>query len=422
MVTMSQKEFQRVKVIENAAGGRLSVREASRLLQLSERQVQRLKQRYRPDSIAWVQHGNRGRSMPWAVSVPQKQLILSLARGKYQGFNDSHLTEKLRAEENLAVSRETVRRLLRAAKLPSPQKRRPRQYRSRRLPRPRFGMMALTDASRHDWLEGRGPQLTLIGFQDDATSQILAAHFQLEPENTVGYLRALHTMITAHGIPLSLYRDRHSIFQRNDAHWSLAEQLAGQQTPTQLGRALEELGIQQIPAYSPQAKGRIERAWRTCQDRLVSELRLARATTLQQANAVLDRFCTHYNQRFARPAADTTRDFRSLPRRFDLTRCLSLRYQRVVSPDHVITLGAHCIALPPLTAKRGYAGDTVELSHQLDGTLRVYRGDSLLLAQPLPLQDYSERRPAPRTTAQKPKPKMPRIYNLSGRPALAAVT
>jgi transposase len=422
MVTMSQKEFQRVKVIENAAGGRLSVREASRLLQLSERQVQRLKQRYRPDSIAWVQHGNRGRSMPWAVSIPQKQLILSLARGKYQGFNDSHLTEKLRAEENLAVSRETVRRLLRAAKLPSPQKRRPRQYRSRRLPRPRFGMMALTDASRHDWLEGRGPQLTLIGFQDDATSQILAAHFQLEPENTVGYLRALHTMITAHGIPLSLYRDRHSIFQRNDAHWSLAEQLAGQQTPTQLGRALEELGIQQIPAYSPQAKGRIERAWRTCQDRLVSELRLARATTLQQANAVLDRFCTHYNQRFARPAADTTRDFRSLPRRFDLTRCLSLRYQRVVSPDHVITLGAHCIALPPLTAKRGYAGDTVELSHQLDGTLRVYRGDSLLLAQPLPLQDYSERRPAPRTTAQKPKPKMPRIYNLSGRPALAAVT
>ncbi len=384
--------------------------------------MQRLKQRYRPDSIAWVQHGNRGRSLPWAVSLPQKQLIVSLARGKYQGFNDSHLTEKLRAEENLSISRETVRRILRAAKLASPQKRRPRPYRCRRLPRPRFGMMALTDASRHDWLEGRGPQLTLIGFQDDATSQILAAHFQLEPENTVGYLRALHTMIVTHGIPLSLYRDRHSIFQRNDAHWSLPEQLAGKQSPTQLGRALEELGIQQIPAYSPQAKGRIERAWRTCQDRLVSELRLARATTLQHANAVLARFCADYNRRFARPAADATRDFRCLPRRFDLARCLSLRYQRVVSSDHVITLGAHAIALPPLPGHRGYAGQTVELSHQLDGTLRVYRGDFLLLAQPLPLEDYSERRPAPRATAQKPKPKMLRIYNLSGRPALAAVT
>ena len=350
---MSQKEFQRVKVIENAAGGRLSVREASRLLQLSERQVQRLKRRYQPDSVGWVQHGNRGRSMPWAVSIPQQQLILSLARGKYQGFNDSHLAEKLRVEENLAVSRETVRRILRAAKLASPQKRRPRQYRSRRPPRPRFGMMALTDASRHDWLEGRGPQLTLLGFQDDATGQILAAHFQLEAENTVGYLRALRSMIATHGVPLSLYRDRHSIFQRNDAHWSLAEQLVGKQSPTQLGRALQELGIQQIPAYSPQAKGRIERAWRTCQDRLVSELRLARATTLPQANAVLDRFCADYNQRFARPAAEAACDFRSLPRRFDLARCLSLHYQRVVAADHTVSLGtppSRCRPCPAIAA------------------------------------------------------------------------
>src|SRR5882762_7171903 len=320
MVTMSQKELQRVKVIENAADGRLSVREASRLLHWSERQVQRLKVRYQPDSLGWVQHGNRRRSMPWAVSLPQKQLILSLARGKYQGFNDSHLAEKLRLEENVTVSRETVRRILRAAKMASPQKRRPRQYRSRRLPRPRFGMMALADASRHDWLEGRGPEFTLIGFQDDATAQILAAHFQLEAENTLGYLRALRTMIATHGIPLSLYRDRHSIFQRNDSHWTLAEQLAGTQSPTQLGHALQQLGIEQIPAYSPQAKGRIERAWRTCQDRLVSELRLAQATTLSQANAVLDQFCADYNQRFARPAAEAACQFRSLPRRFDLAR------------------------------------------------------------------------------------------------------
>src|SRR5450631_3794057 len=144
--------------------------------------------------------------MPWAVSVPQKQLILTLARGKYQGFNDSHLAEKLHSEENLTVSRETVRRILRAAKLASPQKRRPRKYRSRRPPRPRFGMMALTDASCHDWLQGRGPELTLTGFQDDATHKILAASFQLEAENTLGYLRCLRTLITTHGIPLSLYR------------------------------------------------------------------------------------------------------------------------------------------------------------------------------------------------------------------------
>jgi hypothetical protein len=161
--------------------------------------------------------------------------------------------------------------------------------------------MALTDASRHDGLEGRGPELTLSGFQDDTTRKILAAHFQLEPENTLGYLRSPHAMITTHGIPLSVYRDLHSIFQRNDAYWTLAEQLAGNQAPTQRGRALDELGIEQIPASSPQAKGRIERAWRTCQDRLVSELRLARAATLEQANAGLARFCADYNQPFARP-------------------------------------------------------------------------------------------------------------------------
>ena len=419
---MSQKEFQRVKVIENAAGGRLSVGEASRLLQLSERQVQRLKRRYRPDSLGWVQHGNRGRPMPWALPVPQRQLILNLDRSKYQGFNDSHLAEKLRAEENLCVSRETVRRILRSAKLASPQKRRPRKYRSRRPARPRFGMMALTDASRHDWLEGRGPTLTLLGFQDDATGQILRRyHFQLEAENTLGYLRALHAMITTHGIPLSLYRDRHSIFQRNDPHWTLAEQLAGKQSPTQLGRALEELGIQQIPAYSPQAKGRIERAWRTCQDRLVSELRLARATTLPEANTVLARFCADYNQRFARPPADAARDFRSLPRRFDLARCLSLHYRRVVAADHTVTLGANSIALPPFPAIAAMP-ETVELAHHLDGNLHVYRGDQLLLTLPLPLEEHADRRPKLLTSAQKRKRPMPRIYNLSGRPALAAVT
>jgi transposase len=422
MVTMSQKEFQRVKVIENAVGGRLSVSEAAGLLQLSERQVQRLKRRYRPDSVAWVQHGNRGRPMPWALPAALRRTILELARGKYAGFNDSHLCQKLHSEEHLSVSRETVRRILRAAKLASPQKRRPRQYRARRLRRPRFGMMVLTDASRHDWLEGRGPELTLIGFQDDATSQILSAHFQLEAENTLGYLRALHAMVTSHGVPLSLYRDRHGIFQRNDAHWTLAEQLAGQQCPTHLGRALEELGIQQIPAYSPQAKGRIERAWRTCQDRLVSELRLAHACDLDSANHVLARFCTDYNQHFAVLARETQRDFRSLPSRFDLDRCLSFRYQRVVGPDHVITFGAHSIALPPLSSKRGYAGHTVDLSHRLDGQLLVSYQKLLLLSLPLPLLEDADRRPAPRLSRQNPKTPMPRIYNLGGRPALAAVT
>jgi hypothetical protein len=203
-----------------------------------------------------------------------------------------------------------------------------------------------------------------MGFQDDATSQILSAHFQLEAENTLGYTRALHAMVTTHGVPLSLYRARHGIFQRNDAHWTVAEQLARKQCPTQLGRALEELGIQQIPAYSPQAKGRIERAWRTCQDRLVSELRLAQACDLDSANHVLARFYADYNQRFAVLARKAQRDFRALPPRFDL--------------------------------------DRVELSHHLDGMLLVSHRKVLLLSLPLqlPLLQDADRRPTPRISRQ----------------------
>jgi transposase len=422
MVTLSQKELQRMRVIEKAVDGRLSVREAAGLLQRSERQVQRLKRRYQPGSVDWVRHGNRGQPKPWALPPAVRQGVLTLARGKYAGFNDSHLHQKLVEEEGFSLSRESLRRILRQAQLLSPQKRRLRIYRARRPRRACLGMMLQLDASRHDWLEGRGPRLTLIGFQDDATSRLLATHFQPEAENAAGYFHALHSLLTTHGIPLSLYRDRHSIFQRNDPHWTLQEELSGQQLPTQLGRALEELGIQQIPAYSPQAKGRIERLWRTFQDRLSSELRLAQAANLEQANIVLAAFCSDFNRRFPVPASDSTNLFRRLPRNFDLARCLSFRYQRVLAPDHTVSWGGETFQLPPLPSRRSLAGKVIELSHQLDGSLRFYLGPQLLLTLQRPLQELAEPKPAVLSSALKRKPRLPRIYPLGGRPAVAAVT
>lgn len=436
MGNLSQQEVQRLRVIEKAVDGRLSVREAARLLQRSERQVQRLKQRCQASvsgDAAWVQHGNRNRAKPWAVPDALRQRVLDLARTRYRGFNDSHFQEKLAACEGIGLSRETVRRILREAKLASPQKRRRRPYRARRERRPRLGMMLLTDASRHAWLEDRGPQLTLLGLQDDATGLLLAARFQLEAENAVGYFHILDRVIREYGVPLSLYRDRHGIFQRNDQHWTREEELAGHQTPTHLGRALQQLGIQQIPAHSPQAKGRIERLWRSFQDRLRSELRLAHASTLDDANTVLARFLPAYNAQFAVPAREAASDFRRLPRGFDLARCLSFQYQRVVAPDHTLRFGSETLQLPPTSAGRGYPGATVQLCHQLDGHLRVYRSSQpnaiLLLDLDRPLQQLSEPRPAAHTSAAQrnaqkataPR-KMPRIYTLGGRPALAAVT
>ena len=413
---MSQREFQRVKVIENAVAGRVTVEEASSLLQLSQRQVYRLKARYQPEGVDWVWHGNRGRPRPWGVPEALREQVLELARGKYTGFNDSHLTDKLQEVEGIELSRETVRRILRGGGLRSPQKRRAPRYRSRRERKPRLGMMVLGDASREDWLEGRGPLLTLVGFQDDATSRVVAARFQLEPEDTVGYLGQLRCMVTRHGIPLSLYRDRHGTFQRNDKNWTLEEELAGRQGPTQLGHVLEELGIEQIAALSPQAKGRIERMWRTFQDRLRSELRLAKAATLERANAVLEKFVQDYNQRFAVAPRDSQSDFRPLSKKLNWDRLFSLRYERVVGKDHVVQFGSHRIQLPARKGRQGYAGQRVELSHQLNGELHVWLDQERLHRMPLPL-GYTPGRAPRRPRSQKRKP--PRIYVYAGRAALA---
>src|SRR5664279_2034379 len=243
---LSQKELQRIKVIENAVEGQMTVGKAAELLNLSERQLKRLKRRYQASSVEWVRHGNVGQKRPWGLKQRVRKKIVNLAKTKYAGFNDTHLCEKLAEQEGVSVSRETVRRVLRGAGRASPQKCRGKKYRARRERRPRMGEMVLADGSRHDWLEGRGPAMTLLGFQDDATGRMLAARFQLEHEDTWGYLRRLREMVDQYGIPLSLYRDRHGTFQRNDPHWTVEEQLAGRQTPTQLGRALEELGIQQL--------------------------------------------------------------------------------------------------------------------------------------------------------------------------------
>ena len=414
---MSQRELQRVKVIENAVQGRITVEEASALLQLSTRQVKRLKSRYEPEDVEWVRHRNRGASKPWALAEAVKQRIVELARDKYAGFNDSHLTEKLVEVESIAVSRETVRGLLRRAKLRSPQRRRARKYRARRERKARLGMMVLTDASRENWLEGRGPALTLIGYQDDATGQVLVCGFQLEHEDTLGYLRHLRALVERYGVPLSLYRDQHGTFQRNDKHWTIEEQMAGRQTPTQLGRVLEELGIESIRALSPQAKGRIERLWKTFQDRLKSELRLAGACTLEQANGVLESFRQDYNRRFAVPARESANDFRPLSKKLNWDRLFSLRYERVVGKDHVVVLGARSIQLPAQKGEPGYTGARVELSHQLNGELHVWHGQQDLFWMKLPL-DYAPGLAMARPRQQKKKP--PRIYVYAGRPATAA--
>jgi transposase len=418
---LSQKELQRSRVVENAVEGRLSVREASELLQLSARQVKRLKHRFDPADAAWVHHGNQGRQPGNAIPETVCKRVMELALGKYAGFNDSHLHEKLAKTEGLVLSRPSVQRILRQAGIRSPQRRRPAKYRSRRERRPQEGMLLQIDGSRHNWLEGRGPQLTLLGAVDDATNTVCAAHFQSEPEDSAGYLRLFRDQVEHRGIPWAIYRDQHGTLQRNDAHWSLAEELAGRQFPTQVGRALEELGIEVIVARSPQAKGRIERTWRTFQDRLTSELRLAHSCDLEQASATLTRFLAEYNQRFGKTATHPTPVWRKLDSRLDLNYIFSLRYERTVGKDHVITaIPGVTIQLPSLQSGRGYAGKNVEACHQPNGDFHVYLDQRLLHIETASPEAGPVRAHSFRKKKGPYKKKPVRIYHLSGHPAIRA--
>jgi transposase len=418
-VTLSQEQVQRIKVIENAVSGRITVGEAAEYLNLSERQVKRLKRSHDEADADWVQHGNQGRVPVNAVSAGTRQRVEELARGKYAGFNDSHLHEKLTGVEGLALSRPSVQRILREAGISSPQKRRPQKYRSRRERREQEGMLLQVDGSRHAWLEERGPSLTLFGLVDDATNKVPAAHFQLEHEDSAGYLRLFRSQAENHGLPWAIYRDQHGTLQRNDTNWSVEEQLAGRQLPTQVGRALEELGIESIVARSPQAKGRIERTWRTFQDRLSSELRLAGAATLDQANAVLAHFLADYNIRFAKTPARRGAAYRKLDARLDLNYIFSLRYERTVGKDHVVTaIPGVTVQLPALPNGHGYAGKKVEVCHQPGGDLHIYLNRRLLHIEPaLPAAGPVRAHPFRKSTAPK-KRKPVKIYSFAGRSAI----
>ena len=385
---MSQRQWKRLEAVERLSGGELSTEQAAQVLGLCERQVRRVRRAVEERGAQGVVHGNTGRSPKHRVAKRVRERIVKLRSGTYAGFNDQHFTEKLCAVEKIEISRASVRRMLRAAGIGSPRKRRARKHRQRRERKAQAGLMVLWDGSRHDWLEERGPMLCLMGAVDDATGELLAgAHF-VEQECAAGYLKVLKAMVADKGVPWSAYMDQHGSLKRNDEHWTLEEQLRGEQEPTQVGRALRSLAIEVIYALSPQAKGRVERLWGTLQDRLVSELRLAKVSTAAQANVVLERFRPEYNRRFGLPAADPTSAWRAVRRGIDLDRECSFHYAATVLNDNTVRLGGTVIDVPPGPHKRSYARSRVEACQLLDGSWRVYLGDAVIATK------------APTTTAE----------------------
>ena len=377
---MSRKEVPRPGLVTLALAGQITNQQGAAGSRLTVRQFQRVKARVRAEGLRGLLHRRRGQPSPRALGSALRTRVAALLQSVYRDVNDCHATEKLREVEGLSISRASVRRIRRALGLPAKHRRRPRQHRGRRTPAPRMGALVLLDGSQFAWLENRGPTMTLLGAIDDASGTVVALHFR-PTEDLHGYVTLLGQLAARHGLPLALYGDRLNVFVRNDPHWSLEEELQGAQHPTQFGRILHDLGIGYIPAGSPQAKGRIERLWRTLQDRLVVELRLRGLATLEAANAFLPAFLADFNRRFAHPATDPTPAWRRPPPA--LATVLSCRYQRTVARDNTVRLATRWAQIPRGPRGRSYAGCRVEVRECLDGRLLISgQGGVCLAMQP----------------------------------------
>lgn len=378
-VILSQKEQTRLRVIGEVAAGRWSVAEAARSLGLSERQVRRLRKGLAEQGAMAFMHGNRGRPSQHRLGEELRAKVIELGAGRYAACNDSHFKELLLRNEGLLLSRASVQRLRRQAGQKPKQRRRPPKHRSRRDRRTQEGVLLQVDGSSHHWFGPDQPACTLLAAIDDATGKVVAALFR-EQEDAQGYFLLLRQVLRHQGVPLELYHDRHGIFQDNSKRpWTLAEELAGKQEPTQFGRALAELGIMSIAAHSPEAKGRIERLWGTWQDRLVVELDLEGIRDLKAGNRFLPRQLKRHNDRFAQSAEEPGLAYRSLDPALDLDRLLSFRYQRVVARDNTVRLEGQLIQIPPGPKRRSYAHARVWVHEFLDGGLGVWYQDHWLV-------------------------------------------
>jgi transposase len=410
-VTMTNKELQRMMVMGAIEEGRVTNGQAAEVLGLSVRQVQRLRKAYREKGAVGLAHGNRGKVSPRRMCEEVREQVVGLVKHNYADYNTRHLVEMLAEEHGLEVSYSTLRRLRLAANVPSPRRRRAARHHARRERKPLAGMLLQTDSSDHDWLEGRGPRLTLISYIDDATNDVMGAVFR-EEEDAMGYMQGLLDLTQTHGLPVAIYADRHSIF-RNPKEATLEQQLAGKEPRGQYGRALDELGIQLIAAHSPQAKGRIERLFQTFQDRLVKELRRANASTRDQANQVLARYLPGFNQHFTKQAAQPGSAFRPWPADLRPDDVLCFKYSRVVRNDNTFAFDGLRLSIPPGPAQRSYARARVEVRQHLDGQLSAhYQGLIIATFQAIPgparVNHFSPAEPLPQPTpTAPPPPKLP---------------
>jgi len=328
---MTQQEMKKLRVIDQVIAKSITVREAAGLLNLSERQVLRLKKGVMEQGASFIIHKNRGRKPSHAIPDTIKDEIVKFKQSDtYKGANFTHFKELLEKYEKISVSYPSIYRILSEAGIISPKKKRKGSTHHRRKRKAREGLLIQIDASPHTWFDET--ITSLHGAIDDATGKICALHLE-KNECLLGYFKMAEQMLTRNGIPVSVYSDRHTIFKSPKAKdVSIEQQLKGKQINlTQFGTAMEELGINVLFAGSPQAKGRIERLWETLQSRLPIEFKIHKITTFKEANDFLIGYVDKFNYQFAIEPQIAETAFRSLDKGVNLSTILCIREQRVVS-------------------------------------------------------------------------------------------
>lgn len=377
---MSQKELQRYHVMSKILEGRMSTLDAAESLNLSRRQVFRIKAKVIASGPEGIIHGNRGRVPVTAKPERLKKKIRDLYQKVYKGFNITHFTEKLNEIEDINISRETVRKHLRQHNLIDEMRHAPK-HRSRRERMPMVGMMLQHDTSEHDWFEGRGPEIKLIASIDDANNEVPYAFF-VDADGTLPNMEVMKQVIKLKGVPMKFYVDGAS-YNKTHRKEGIHYNLKGGYKETQIQRSLKELSINLIIAGSPQAKGRIERLFGTFQDRLISEMRLKKISAKEDANRFLHKeFLPDHNKRFTVTPAKKGSAYRKLPSGINLDSIFCIKEERTVQGDNTISYRGRIFQIISQNGRMSYTRARVEVQEWTDRTIHVlYKGKELAVRE-----------------------------------------
>lgn len=373
VMVMTAQEAKRLYVVQQVLERKLRQRVAAELCACSVRQLRRWTVRVRQAGPRGIMHRLRGQPSNRRHPAALQQRVLRLWQTDYRGFGPTLTQEKLVERDHIRVGRETVRRWLGAAGLWQRQRqgREPHRWRERKAA---WGEMLQMDGSHHDWLEGRGPHLVLMAYIDDATSRVFARFYDYE--GTQPALDSFARYVRRYGLPQSLYADRHTTY-RSPGRRSIEDELAGRSRPqSQFERAVTELGVTLIPAYSPQAKGRVERLFRTFQDRVLKEMRLAQVTTRDAANRFLQGYLPRYNRRFSRLPQSPVNLHRPAPAPAGLSRVLAIRATHALRHDNTLR---HATKLYLIDSRWPFQRpQSLQVEERLDGKLYLLDGDRVL--------------------------------------------